>query len=127
MRMLGAAVVLVVVWSAATAWRAGVAHAAPQAAAAALDEALVAALAEAGFTGRIESTLETRLGRPVDRELADLGRLVFFDESRDCTTTIPARAATHPHSRSATRSRLRSASRTTASSARGRSSFPAAR
>jgi cytochrome c peroxidase len=46
---------------------------------AALDDALEAALARHGFTGRIESTLETRLGRRVDRQLADLGRLLWFD------------------------------------------------
>ena len=46
---------------------------------AALDDALEAALARHGFTGRIESTLETRLGRRVDRRLADLGRLLWFD------------------------------------------------
>lgn len=32
-----------------------------------------------GFTGRIASTLENRLGRPVDRELADIGRQLWFD------------------------------------------------
>ena len=44
-----------------------------------LDRQLQAALARHGFTGRIESTLETRLGRRVDRQLADLGRLLWFD------------------------------------------------
>ena len=44
-----------------------------------LDHQLRMVLDQAGFTGRIESTLETRLGRPVDPELADLGRLLFFD------------------------------------------------
>lgn len=44
-----------------------------------LDRQLQAVLAGHGFTGRIESTLETRLGRPVDRQLADLGRLLWFD------------------------------------------------
>ncbi len=44
-----------------------------------LDRNLAAALARAGFTGRIESTLELRLGRPIDRKLADLGRLLWFD------------------------------------------------
>ena len=29
-----------------------------------------------GFTGRVESTLKTRLGRPVDPSLADTGRLL---------------------------------------------------
>lgn len=45
----------------------------------ALDRKLAAALEHAGFTGNIEATLERRLGRPINRELADLGRLVFFD------------------------------------------------
>jgi cytochrome c peroxidase len=45
-----------------------------------LDGKLSGLLRQAGFTGRIESTLEARLGRPVDRRLADLGRLLFFDK-----------------------------------------------
>src|ERR1044072_5028928 len=44
-----------------------------------LDDQLAAVLAEHGFTGRIESTLEPRLGRKIDNQLADLGRLLFFD------------------------------------------------
>jgi cytochrome c peroxidase len=36
-------------------------------------------LAENGFTGRIESTLEQRIGRRLDNQLVDLGRLLFFD------------------------------------------------
>jgi cytochrome c peroxidase len=36
-------------------------------------------LHELGFTGRIEDTLEDRLGRHIDNELADLGRLLWFD------------------------------------------------
>jgi cytochrome c peroxidase len=44
-----------------------------------LDARLAGYLAEHGFTGRIASTLEARLGRRVDRRLADLGRLLFFD------------------------------------------------
>lgn len=44
-----------------------------------LDRELMAALQNAGFTGTVESTLESRLGRPLDSELAELGRLVFFD------------------------------------------------
>ena len=43
------------------------------------DAALRAYLARQGFTGRIASTLELRLGRRVDRQLADLGRLLWFD------------------------------------------------
>jgi cytochrome c peroxidase len=44
-----------------------------------LDAELAAALASAGFTGTVESTLEERLGRPLNLALADLGRLLFFD------------------------------------------------
>ncbi len=44
-----------------------------------LDAELRAYLAQLGFTGRIGSTLEARLGRRIDRPLADLGRLLFFD------------------------------------------------
>lgn len=44
-----------------------------------LDQQLNTVLAEHGFTGRIESTLEQRLGRKLDNQLADLGRLLFFD------------------------------------------------
>ena len=44
-----------------------------------LDAALRRYLAELGYTGRIASTLETRLGRPIDRRLAEVGRMVWFD------------------------------------------------
>src|SRR5262245_7663293 len=44
-----------------------------------LDDQLAAVLAQHGFTGRIESTLEPRLGRKLDNQLVDLGRLLFFD------------------------------------------------
>ncbi len=44
-----------------------------------LDEQLKAELQRAGFTGRIESTLEKRLGRKIDQKLAGLGRMLFFD------------------------------------------------
>ena len=43
------------------------------------DEQLAGELARHGFTGRIESTLEARLGRKLDNQLVDLGRLLFFD------------------------------------------------
>src|SRR5262249_19547182 len=45
-----------------------------------LDSQLAILLREARFTGRIRSTLERRLGRTVNAELADLGRLLFFDK-----------------------------------------------
>ena len=46
-----------------------------------VDLELQAALRLAGFTGNIESTLTTRLGRPINSKLAELGRLLFFDPS----------------------------------------------
>jgi cytochrome c peroxidase len=54
------------------------AQAAPQAAME-LDRELIAILNTAGFTGRIESTLEARLGRRLDPQLAEIGRLLWFD------------------------------------------------
>src|SRR6185369_4438024 len=44
------------------------------------DAELVASLKQAGFTGNIAGTLETRLGRPLNRPLAELGRLLWFDK-----------------------------------------------
>jgi cytochrome c peroxidase len=44
-----------------------------------LDLDLSVVLRKAGFTGRVESTLQNRLRRPVNAGLADLGRLLFFD------------------------------------------------
>jgi len=45
----------------------------------ALNEQLSAALRYHGFTGRVGSSLEQRLGRKIDNQLADLGRLAFHD------------------------------------------------
>ena len=36
-------------------------------------------LHQAGFTGRVQSMLEHRLGRPLNPQLANLGRLLWFD------------------------------------------------
>jgi cytochrome c peroxidase len=44
-----------------------------------LDVDLTATLRQLGFTGRIESTLEQRLGRHLDNRRANLGRLLWFD------------------------------------------------
>jgi cytochrome c peroxidase len=44
-----------------------------------LDSALRSYLASHGFTGRIASTVETRLGRRINHQLADVGRLLWFD------------------------------------------------
>ena len=44
-----------------------------------LDQELTAVLREAGFTGRIEASLESRLGRKINPKLADIGRLLWFD------------------------------------------------
>lgn len=44
-----------------------------------LDRELMAVLRAAGFTGRIESTLERWIGHRINRELANLGRMLWFD------------------------------------------------
>lgn len=44
-----------------------------------LDQALATTLRKAGFTGRIESTLEARLGRRLNPKLAKIGQLLWFD------------------------------------------------
>jgi cytochrome c peroxidase len=44
-----------------------------------LDGRLTSVLAAQGFTGRIQSTLERRLRRPLTPQLADIGRLLWFD------------------------------------------------
>jgi cytochrome c peroxidase len=44
-----------------------------------IDAQLRSRLVQLGFTGDVESTLETRLGRPVDPRLANIGRLLWFD------------------------------------------------
>jgi cytochrome c peroxidase len=43
------------------------------------DRRLALRLSKVGFTGRIESTLAARLGRPLDPRLANIGRLLWFD------------------------------------------------
>lgn len=45
-----------------------------------LDNELAQVLRHAGFTGRIEDRLEDRLGRELDQDRANLGRLLFFDK-----------------------------------------------
>lgn len=44
-----------------------------------LDQKLQQVLHQVGFTGRVESTLEPRLRRKLNPQLAGLGRLLFFD------------------------------------------------
>ena len=44
-----------------------------------LNEQLSAILRQHGFTGRVGLSLEQRLGRKIDKQLADLGRLAFHD------------------------------------------------
>jgi cytochrome c peroxidase len=44
-----------------------------------LDRRLRAVLREAGFTGRVEAGLESRLGRELDQDTIELGRSLFFD------------------------------------------------
>ena len=44
-----------------------------------LDTRLMRVLRQHEFTGRMESTLQDRLGRRIEADLANLGRLLFFD------------------------------------------------
>jgi cytochrome c peroxidase len=44
-----------------------------------LDGQLTARLNRFRFTGRVDSTLTQRLGRPIDQSLANIGRLLWFD------------------------------------------------
>ena len=44
-----------------------------------VDETLRSYLTRHGFTGRVGATLEMRLGRRIDQQLADIGRLLWFD------------------------------------------------
>ncbi|HEX7295453.1 MAG TPA: cytochrome c peroxidase [Pyrinomonadaceae bacterium] len=44
-----------------------------------LNDDLTTVLNQHGFTGRIGSSLEQKLGRKIDNQLADLGRLAFHD------------------------------------------------
>jgi len=46
-----------------------------------LDRRLGAVLHASGLTGRVEESLPHRLGRPINGQLADLGRLLWFDKS----------------------------------------------
>ena len=45
----------------------------------ALDQELRSVLASYAFTGRIESTVETRLGRPINQKLAAAGHMLYYD------------------------------------------------
>lgn len=75
-RNILALIILVVAWGAVlgTTYASG-----PDRRGSRLDRELQAALAQAGFSGTIEATLEERLGRALDRRLADVGRLLWFD------------------------------------------------
>ncbi len=44
-----------------------------------LEDRLARVLKAAGFTGRVQESLEPRLGRRLDPKLANLGRTIFFD------------------------------------------------
>jgi len=78
-----------------------------------LDEALAIVLREAGFTGRIESTLAQRLGRPLNPKLANLGRLLWFDVAGGLHDDNTCGGATRRPTAWATLSPSQSASRIT--------------
>jgi cytochrome c peroxidase len=77
-RALAACSVFLIVgfWAAVSAYAADASASAPN-----LDSRLQAVLRQQNFTGRVEASLETRLGRKVDPDLANIGRLLWFDTS----------------------------------------------
>ena len=54
-----------------------------------LDQELYNSLARQGFTGRVESTLAQRLGRPVDPAKAELGAFCSSISSLACMGITP--------------------------------------
>src|SRR5687767_8611414 len=46
-----------------------------------LDKALARVLRQHDFTGRVEASLEDRLGRRIDADLANIGRMLWFDNA----------------------------------------------
>ena len=45
-----------------------------------LDQQLAAELQRIGFTGRTQESLEQRLGRPINKDIEEIGRFLFFDK-----------------------------------------------
>lgn len=82
-----------------------------------LDRTLTQLLRDAGFTGKVESTLEARLGRRTDPTMAELGRLLFFDKILGLHNDNSCGGCHSPAFGFGDRSRWRSASTTTTSSA----------
>ena len=72
--VIGGAILVAALWSSAAVYADDGAGGNTQ-----LNATLKTVLQKSGFTGRIESTLETRLGRPIKPGLANLGQLLFFD------------------------------------------------
>src|SRR5438477_6132575 len=78
-----------------------------------LDGQLAAALKAAGFTGTAGSSLQARLGRPIDPKLANLGRLLFFDKIPSLHSDNACAGCHSPTNGFGIRSLLPSVSRTT--------------
>jgi cytochrome c peroxidase len=72
-------IVFAVVWVVLLCTSIAAAHAGQAPTESRLDRELAAVLYTAGFTGRIEATLEHRIGRRIDHQLADVGRMLWFD------------------------------------------------
>jgi cytochrome c peroxidase len=83
-----------------------------------LDLQVATALSRAGFTGTIGSTVQARLGRPVNPKLANLGRLLFFDKIAALHSDNACAGCHSPTAVSETRNRSRSVFKTITSSAR---------
>ena len=54
-----------------------------------LDDELARVLTAHGFTGHIEARFREKLGRPIDRKRANLGRLLWFDLIGGLNQEIP--------------------------------------
>jgi cytochrome c peroxidase len=69
----------IIMWCGAACLAAAATPEESQAGGAALDSQLQAVLKANGFTGHLQGSVERRLGRPINQELQNLGRQLFFD------------------------------------------------
>lgn len=79
MRVLTAKVTVILIFTTSLALFYALAPHASAEAGSQIDHELSAVLRQHGFTGRVGSSVEDRLGRKIDNQLADLGRNLFFD------------------------------------------------
>ena len=95
-----------------------------------LEDRLARVLREAGFTGRVQRSLEPRLGRRLDPKLVELGRTIFFDNIMGLHRDNSCAGCHSPASASGIPNRSRSVRTTTGSwgpTGRGRATSAARR